>query len=119
MTHIGIPVNVVRRDELKTVNSESLLGSGNISIPAGETGPAGADGASAYEIAVAGGFVGDEAAWLASLVGANGATGATGPAGPSFIQVALSGNGANVAAGTKKGFAHRFHSHAPRQVVQG
>ena len=37
--------------------------------------------------------------------GDTGNTGATGPAGPSFIQVALSGNGANVAAGTKKGFA--------------
>lgn len=49
------------------------------------------DGASAYEVAVAGGFVGDEAAWLASLVGSQGpqgipgptgATGATGPQGP-------------------------------------
>lgn len=48
-----------------------------------------ADGASAYEVAVAEGFVGTEAAWLASLVGpagedgADGATGATGPAGPA------------------------------------
>lgn len=49
------------------------------------------DGASAYEVAVANGFVGDEAAWLASLVGPQGpqgiqgptgATGATGPQGP-------------------------------------
>jgi hypothetical protein len=35
----------------------------------------GADGASAYEIAVANGFVGTEAAWLASLQGAPGADG--------------------------------------------
>lgn len=60
----------------------------------GETGAAGAngsDGLSAYEVAVEGGFVGDEAAWLASLVGPigpegpqgpTGATGDTGPQGP-------------------------------------
>ena len=61
--------------------------------PPGQQGPAGAAGPSAYEIAVLGGFVGDEEAWLASLVGPQGvqgvqgiqgpagATGATGPAG--------------------------------------
>lgn len=43
----------------------------------------GAAGDSAYEIAVANGFVGTEAAWLASLEGATGATGATGPTGPA------------------------------------
>jgi hypothetical protein len=53
----------------------------------GATGPAGADGPSAYDVAVAEGFVGDEAAWLASLVGptgpagADGDDGATGPPG--------------------------------------
>lgn len=83
-------------------------------------------GNSAYEVAVANGFVGTEAAWLASLVGADGAdgadgatgaTGATGAAGadgadgadgspgPVFIQVALSGNGQAIASGTKKGVA--------------
>ena len=46
-----------------------------------EASSAGADGASAYEVAVANGFVGDETAWLASLVGDTGATGATGPQG--------------------------------------
>lgn len=54
-------------------------------------GSAGADGKSAYAIAVENGFVGDETAWLASLKGATGATGpagtngtngATGPQGP-------------------------------------
>lgn len=39
----------------------------------GAPGPPGADGLSAYEVAVDNGFIGDEAAWLASLVG---------PAGP-------------------------------------
>jgi len=41
----------------------------------------GTEGDSAYEVAVANGFVGTEAAWLASLVGPTGATGATGSTG--------------------------------------
>lgn len=48
--------------------------------PAGQDGTDGADGASAYEVAVANGFVGNEAAWLASLVGEQG------PQGPQGIQ---------------------------------
>lgn len=47
----------------------------------GAPGPAGADGDSAYEVAVANGFVGTEAAWLASLVGPAGAPGADGTDG--------------------------------------
>ncbi|MBB4064047.1 glycine-rich domain-containing protein [Gellertiella hungarica] len=52
--------------------------------PAGATGPAGSNGAagkSAYQSAVDGGFVGTEAAWIASLKGAKGDTGEQGPAG--------------------------------------
>lgn len=41
----------------------------------------GTDGRSAYEVAVANGFVGTEAAWLASLVGPAGGTGPVGPPG--------------------------------------
>jgi hypothetical protein len=58
----------------------------------GETGPAGADGAdgadgdSAYEVAVANGFVGTELQWLASLVGPKGDKGDTGDQGPQGIQ---------------------------------
>lgn len=44
-------------------------------------GGAGADGKSAYEIAVENGFEGDETAWLASLKGADGAPGANGADG--------------------------------------
>lgn len=64
--------------------------------PQGETGPA---GASAYEIAVDDGFVGTEAAWLASLVGPagqdgadgnNGSNGADGVDGLSAYQIAVS-----------------------------
>jgi hypothetical protein len=54
--------------------------------PGGPPGADGVDGASAYEIAVANGFVGDEATWLASLVGPAGADGTDGAEGPQGIQ---------------------------------
>jgi hypothetical protein len=43
---------------------------------------------SAYEIAQAAGFIGTEADWLASLIGATGATGATGVTGASAYEIA-------------------------------
>ena len=49
----------------------------------GSDGAPGADGASAYEIAVANGFVGTEAAWLTSLKGEKGDKGDTGAPGTS------------------------------------
>lgn len=52
----------------------------------GADGADGADGASAFEVAVANGFVGDETAWLASLVGPQGPAGATGSTGPQGPQ---------------------------------
>lgn len=58
----------------------------------GAAGPAGADGAagpagiSAYQSALAAGFVGTEAAWVASLKGAKGDTGLQGPQGIQGIQ---------------------------------
>lgn len=61
--------------------------------PTGQAGAAGQDGDSAYEIAVAGGFVGTEAQWLASLVGP---PGATGPAGPQ-PELGAAGAGADIA----------------------
>ena len=60
----------------------------------GPQGVAGTNGSSAYQVAVANGFIGTEAQWLLSLKGltgaigaagtngTNGATGATGPVGP-------------------------------------
>lgn len=60
-------------------------GTANANTP----GTPGAPGASAYEIAVAHGFVGTETQWLASLVGpagtngTNGTNGSQGPAGPA------------------------------------
>lgn len=50
-----------------------------VSVP-GQQGPR---GNSAYEVAVANGFSGTEAEWLASLHGAPGAAGADGPQGPA------------------------------------
>lgn len=47
----------------------------------GAPGADGADGASAYEVAVANGFVGSEAEWLASLVGPKGDPGEKGDKG--------------------------------------
>lgn len=43
-----------------------------------QDGQPGADGASAYQIAVANGFSGSEQQWLASLIGPQGPSGATG-----------------------------------------
>ena len=48
---------------------------------AGGGGAPGEDGASAYEVAVQNGFVGDASAWLESLIGPEGQPGAIGPAG--------------------------------------
>ena len=47
----------------------------------GEDGADGAPGISAYQVAVNNGFVGNEAAWLASLHGTNGTNGTNGSAG--------------------------------------
>lgn len=58
-----------------------------------EPGIAGADGASAYAVAVANGFVGDVTAWLASLEGADGSQGIQGISGAGApSSVSLSAN---------------------------
>lgn len=64
----------------------------------GAPGADGADGASAYEVAVANGFVGNEAAWLASLVGADGADGAPGADGADGEGVPVGGTTGQVLA---------------------
>lgn len=50
--------------------------------PSGPVGPPGADGLSAFEVAVADGFVGSETEWLESLQGERGEPGEAGPPGP-------------------------------------
>jgi Collagen triple helix repeat (20 copies) len=69
--------------------------------PQGPAGTNGIDGESAYEIAVANGFVGTEAAWLASLKGATGDTGATGATGATGPQGPAGATGATGPAGAK------------------
>ena len=49
----------------------------------GSQGPAGAAGASAYQVAVSNGFSGTETEWLASLKGDKGDRGEVGPQGPA------------------------------------
>ena len=67
--------------------------------PAGADGASGAAGSSAYQVAVAGGFIGTESQWLASLVGpqgpagADGAQGTAGPQGPEGPQGATGAQG--------------------------
>ena len=68
-------LRVYHRDAWQTVTTGT--GSGTT----GATGANGADGQSAYELAVADGFVGSLSEWLSSLVGPAGADGAAGPMG--------------------------------------
>ncbi len=60
------------------VAADAAAGKFNGTGTAGKDGTDGADGKSAYAIAVEKGFEGDEAAWLASLKGADGADGKNG-----------------------------------------
>lgn len=67
----------------------------------GPQGPPGPTGASAYEEALAQGFVGDEAAWVASLEGPIGPTGAAGAAGATGAQGPAGSQGPAGAAGAQ------------------
>lgn len=60
---------LVSGTNIKTINGQSLLGSGDITI---------ASGKSAYEVAVDEGYSGTEASWVASLKGEKGDKGDTG-----------------------------------------
>ena len=88
INNAGISINKVAdseevkkiRSEIKKIEeklSEMVLQKGE----QGERGQNGGDGKSAYQLAVDHGFVGDEAAWLQSLKGANGASGTKGEQG--------------------------------------
>ncbi len=64
------------------VNSQNFGSGGGGTGAQGPAGADGQDGASAYEVAVANGFIGNESEWLASLVGAPGEQGPAGAQGP-------------------------------------
>jgi hypothetical protein len=66
---------------------------------AGITGADGADGLSAYEVALANGFVGTEIEWLSSLEGPQGEAGPEGPQGPAGETGPAGATGATGAAG--------------------
>ncbi|WP_411129920.1 phage tail protein [Streptomyces sp. x-19] len=82
----------------------------------GPEGPRGPAGPSAYEVAVAGGFSGTPADWLASLVGPRGATGATGAQG---VQGVPGKDGRDGAAGTPgaPGLVQSVNGHAEAEVT--
>lgn len=82
----GLPTPQSRAEELLWELCELISnGGGGESTP----GPAGPKGDSAYQVAVANGFVGSESEWIASLKGPKGdpgQTGSQGPQGPSGAQ---------------------------------
>ncbi|MEV5915824.1 hypothetical protein AB0M00_43945 [Streptomyces chartreusis] len=81
VTYVAVPdtgshwVGSIRADL-----SDTITGGGTVVYLPGPAGADGEDGASAYEVAVANGFVGSEAEWLASLVGPPGESGSGGGA---------------------------------------
>jgi len=75
----------------------------------GPEGPDGPAGLSAYQIAVADGFVGSEAAWLLSLKGPKGDAGQDGAGSPA---TAASPPVGTAAVGTSTNFARQDHTHA-------
>lgn len=90
---IKIGDGVTPWNDLPAYLDETLVGAGGV------VGPPGADGLSAYEVAVAEGFVGDEAAWLASLEGPQGIQGIPGPQGIQGVPGADGADGADGAQG--------------------
>ncbi|QCO56931.1 hypothetical protein EOK75_14110 (plasmid) [Pseudorhodobacter turbinis] len=92
-THMGFQIGIRRGEQditthkymIKVTASARFADEPLPILPTGPQGPQGADGLSSYEVAVAGGYVGSAADWLASLVGPKGDDGAAstvpGPAG--------------------------------------
>ena len=68
--------------------------------PMGPPGPEGPQGLSAYEVAVANGFVGTEEEWLASLVGPQGEPGSGGGTTPGSLEL---GDGLTASPGIEPG----------------
>lgn len=82
-------ITVSRFLEIGSDGATGAKGEQGIQGQQGEKGDTGDRGLSAYEVAVANGFEGNTAAWLASLVGAKGEkgdTGATGAKGEQGVQ---------------------------------
>lgn len=82
----NVPDDVIVEDGfIKFMALGEVLGN-PLPVPAGIPG---GPGPSAYQVAVAAGFVGTVSEWLASLIGPPGGPGGTGGPGPSAYQVAV------------------------------
>ena len=79
------PILAEREMGVETDTLKVKLGNGTSNWVALPYFTQGAAGQSAYQIAVAQGFVGTEAEWITSLEGAVGPAGATGPQGPAGV----------------------------------
>jgi|GEM_PF-1334862 len=99
----GTTLSLVNKAENSVPFSRTSLTKASLMImPIENAGPTGADGSSAYQVAVDDGFVGTEEEWLASLVGPIGPQGSMGPAGPQGPK----GNQGEPATGTLLSFAN-------------
>lgn len=78
------PDQLVRGDDprLGTSSVPGVIGHDGLTGP---QGPAGLPGASAFQVAQANGYIGNQAQWLASLQGPQGVQGLQGPAGVSNV----------------------------------
>ena len=71
-----------------TTGPQGATGATGAAGPQGPQGPQGITGLSAYQLAIANGFVGTETQWLLSLLGATGPAGPQGEEGPSGVGIA-------------------------------
>lgn len=81
----GVDIGFWRITSLSSTSCTVAGLSSGFTIPKGNKGDAGADGKSAYEVAVANGYSGTQAQWLASLKGADGANGKDGQTWQPYI----------------------------------
>ena len=81
----GVDIGFWRITSLSSTSCTVAGLSTGFTIPKGNKGDAGADGKSAYEVAVANGYTGTQAQWLASLKGADGANGKDGQTWQPYI----------------------------------
>jgi hypothetical protein len=110
---------------INLVALSAITGPAGVAGSTGPSGAAGAAGSSAYQVAVAAGFVGTESQWLASLVGQQGPAGAAGPAGPTgaagadaTYSDATPQDLGTAAAGTANSAARADHRHNhPQDVI--
>jgi len=103
VTVAGTTLSLVNKAKNSISFSRTSLTKASLLImPIENAGPTGADGRSAYQVAVDEGFIGTEEEWLASLVGPTGPQGSIGPTGPQGPK----GDSGEPATGTLLSFAN-------------